>query len=80
MRNKIIITGATGFVGQNLQNYLKIENKIKRLSVRYAPNQQFDIQTDIVIHLAGKAHDFKKVSNPSEYFEANFELTVQFFD
>ena len=35
------------------------------MSVRYIPNQNFDIQSDVLIHLAGKAHDLKKVSNPS---------------
>jgi nucleoside-diphosphate-sugar epimerase len=30
--------------------------------------------------LAGKAHDLKKDSNPSAYYEANFELTKQLFD
>ena len=77
---KITITGATGFVGANLKNYLKASHIIFPMSVRYMPNQHFEIKTDALIHLAGKAHDLKKVSRPSDYYEANFELTKQLFD
>jgi nucleoside-diphosphate-sugar epimerase len=80
MLKTIIITGATGFVGLNLQNYLKESHETVALTVRYIPIQKFHIEGDAIIHLAGKAHDLKKVSNPSEYYEANFELTKQLFD
>lgn len=77
---KITITGATGFVGTNLQKYLKTSHELESISVRYASNQFFDIKTEAIVHLAGKAHDLKKVSLPSEYYEANYELTKQLFD
>ena len=77
---KILITGASGFVGKNLQNYLSTSNEIKALSVRYIPNQRFHLEGDVFIHLAGKAHDLKKVSSPQDYYDANFELTKQLFD
>ena len=77
---KIAITGATGFVGVNLENYLKTSQDVESMRVRYLPNQQFDIKSDVLIHLAGKAHDLKKVSHPQDYYEANFELTKQLFD
>ena len=77
---KVIITGASGFVGKSLYNYLKPYHDIKPLSIRYQPNQKIEIKTDAVIHLAGKAHDLKKVSRPQDYYEANFELTKQVFD
>ena len=77
---KIVITGTTGFVGTNLKDYLKASNEIEPMSVRYKLNQQFELKADVLIHLAGKAHDLKKVSNPQEYYEANFELTIQLFD
>jgi nucleoside-diphosphate-sugar epimerase len=76
---KIAITGITGFVGTNLKNYLS-SYEIEPLSVRYVPNQKFEINADAIIHLAGKAHDLKKVSKPTDYYEANFELTKQLFD
>ncbi|WP_428231324.1 NAD-dependent epimerase/dehydratase family protein [Flavobacterium sp.] len=77
---KILITGATGFVGTNLKNYLKTSNEVESFSIRYQANQEFEINTDALIHLAGKAHDLKNVSNPNDYYEANFELTKQLFD
>ncbi|WP_264535057.1 NAD-dependent epimerase/dehydratase family protein [Flavobacterium sp. N1736] len=76
---KILITGSTGFVGTNLKEYLN-ENEIESLNIRYVTGQKIEIETDIVIHLAGKAHDLKKVSKPNDYYEANFELTKQLFD
>ena len=80
MVKKVAITGATGFVGINLQDYLKSSYEVQSWSVRFKPNQQFEIGSDAIIHLAGKAHDLKKVSNPSDYYQANFELTKQLFD
>ena len=78
--DKILITGATGFVGKNLQNHLSPSYKINPLSARYTPKQQFNLSGDVIIHLAGKAHDLKNVSIPQDYYDANFELTKQLFD
>jgi len=76
----LIITGSNGFVGLNLLTYLNNQFNLSKLSIRYSPNQILDIDADAIIHLAGKAHDLKKVSSPSEYYLANFELTKQLFD
>lgn len=77
---KLTITGSSGFAGTNLINYLK-NFDIQRLSLRYHENQNIDLDnTDAVIHLAGKAHDLKKVSQPQDYYDANFELTKQLYD
>jgi nucleoside-diphosphate-sugar epimerase len=77
---EISISGATGFVGLNLQDYLVSGNTLKLISIRYLPNQRIDLSGDVIIHLAGKAHDLKNVSNPQDYYEANFELTKQLFN
>ena len=77
---KIAITGASGFVGTNLRDYLKTSHEVLTMSIRYQTNQEFKIKGDAIIHLAGKAHDLKKVSNPKDYYEANFELTKQLYD
>ena len=76
----IILTGASGFVGSNLKDYLHNTYHVESLSVRYQSNQKFEIDADVFIHLAGKAHDLKRVSKPEDYYEANFELTKQLFD
>lgn len=77
---KVTITGATGFVGANLKEYLKTAHEVFPMSVRYQPNQKLIVNSDAIIHLAGKAHDLKKVSRPQDYYDANFELSKQLFD
>lgn len=75
---KIIITGATGFVGKNLSNYLKEkENHVQPLSLRNS--WTIDKNADAIVHLAGKAHDTKNTSAEKEYFEVNTELTKKLF-
>ena len=77
---KITITGATGFVGQNLSKYLEEKgNTIDKLSLRKA---HFSLQkdADAVIHLAGKAHDTTNTSTDDEYFKVNRDLTIRLFE
>jgi nucleoside-diphosphate-sugar epimerase len=76
----IQITGASGFLGTNLTTYLKERFEIHSMSVRFKDNQVINIQGNALIHLSGKVHDLKKVSNPKDYYEANYELTKQLFD
>ena len=76
----ISITGASGFVGKNLTVYLQDRFNINSLQVRYKDEQEISIHCNALIHLAGKAHDLKKVQHPEAYYEANFELTKQLFD
>ncbi|MFV8366700.1 NAD-dependent epimerase/dehydratase family protein [Flavobacterium sp. XS1P27] len=80
MKKKISITGLTGFVGKNLEKYLNDDFDIEGLKLRYSENQSIIIDSDVIIHLAGKAHDLKKVSSPKDYFDANYQLTKQVFD
>ncbi|MFN7100474.1 MAG: NAD-dependent epimerase/dehydratase family protein [Flavobacterium sp.] len=80
MKREVLLTGASGFVGSNLQLYLSKSYRINTISARYIPSQIFSINSNAIIHLAGKAHDLKKVSKPADYYEANFELTKQLFD
>ncbi len=80
----LTITGASGFVGQNLTknyatNYNYIINKWTRKQLFQCSVNELN-GTNAVIHLAGKAHDLKKVANPNEYYQVNFELTQQLFD
>lgn len=88
MKNKILITGITGFVGVNLKKYLEHKFSILGIS-RIKDNQTISYQdldikqlndTKAFIHLAGKAHDLKKTSKDNEYFEVNTELTKKLFN
>lgn len=72
----IYLTGASGFVGKNLISYFKNNIEIKK----HVRDSEFLIKENTVIHLAGKAHDLKNISNKDEYYEVNTELTKRLFD
>lgn len=76
---RLIITGPSGFVGTNLIKYFnqKSQHIITPFSIRV--DSLIDVTGDGIIHLAGKAHDLKKVANDLEYFEINAELTKTLF-
>lgn len=77
----ILITGSSGFVGQNLLNFLNKEyeyNLLGRNELQCISANSIDHNT--IIHLAGKAHDLKKTSEPKEYYQINFELTKKLYD
>nr|WP_314898208.1 NAD-dependent epimerase/dehydratase family protein [uncultured Flavobacterium sp.] len=82
MNNSIVISGSSGFVGQNLFNYLAINNSIPKALKLRNPNWRLEIDSDVrtIIHLAGKAHDTKNVSVEEEYFLVNTKLTEEIFD
>jgi nucleoside-diphosphate-sugar epimerase len=73
---RIFITGSSGFVGltmiKELSNHFRFSY--------YSKESFIEIKQDVVIHLAGKAHDLKKTSNPDEYYKVNTELTKNVFD
>lgn len=79
---KTIITGATGFVGQNLSIYLQ-EQQIHTQSVSLrspAWTTEIDTTADAIIHLAGKAHDTANTTAEKDYFRVNRDLTIALFD
>ena len=84
-----LITGAYGFVGTNLCRYLAGKGhvcwaldvpKARREDVPYQAFYNWDQLAelpacDVVVHLAGKAHDLKKVASEQSYFDVNVGLT-----
>lgn len=79
--DQYIVTGASGFVGSNLANHFKKHKlgEVVKLNLRNAfPSELPDAKA--IIHLAGKAHDLKNISNPQEYFYVNTQLTEQLFE
>lgn len=87
----ILITGIHGFVGSNLVAALKAHHTIYGLDI-VAPQKKGVVKTyiwaeletipmvDVVIHLAGKAHDTKNQTNAQLYFDINTGLTQKIYD
>jgi len=79
---KITITGASGFVGQNLVSYLR-HNNVETHNVSLRNSEwitKIDSTADAIIHLAGKAHDTSNTSSEDEYFKINRDLTIEVFN
>ena len=87
----LLITGSSGFVGQNLIKSLNSPEwtalstqpeKLTNGKVLGYPEFWKDTSKTFThyIHLAGKAHDLKKTAEDRAYFEVNFELTKKLFN
>ena len=72
----IFITGSSGFVGSSFLNHFN--NEATRVSSR--GNESNIDGAEVVIHLAGKAHDLKNTSSAQEYYEVNTELAKIVYD
>lgn len=89
----ILITGVHGFVGSNLVKALAPNHTIYGIDI-ISPQKDGVVKTfswkdleqgivpesDIIIHLAGKAHDTKNKAAAEVYFKVNTGLTEKIFD
>lgn len=77
-----LITGASGFVGQNLLPYLQVNNITgQALSLRDKDWRSYLKEDfDAIVRLAGKAHDTQNTSVAEDYFKVNTQLTQELFD
>lgn len=71
------MTGSHGFVGTNLIEELGATYHIIRWDVREDKPLP---ECDVVIHLAGLAHDTKHTTEDEKYFEVNTELTKRIYE
>jgi nucleoside-diphosphate-sugar epimerase len=78
---KVVLAGASGFIGQNLYHYL-VDKKfdIQKLSLRNS-NWKINInnEANVFVNLIGKAHDHNGLSSEQDFFYANYELTKEVF-
>ncbi len=72
----IFLTGSSGFIGKNLISEFKKKYEI----FKFERNSIININQDIVIHLAGVAHDTRKSLDSEIYYETNTQLTINIFD
>lgn len=98
MSGGLLLTGSSGFVGQNLyplvaeNGFGKITSLVRQApakNIEYKAKDRFQLFSDFwnsnnnydyYIHLAGKAHDLRSISDDSEYFKVNYELTKRLYD
>jgi nucleoside-diphosphate-sugar epimerase len=71
----VLLTGHTGFVGQNFITYFSPYYRIRR----QIKNSKIIIDTHVVAHFAGLSHDTRGVISASDYNKVNFELTKNIF-
>lgn len=88
---RILITGIHGFVGSNLTKKLKKKHVIYGLDIvsplkegvvsNFGWNELEQMPSvDVIIHLAGKAHDTRNTVLEQEYFDINLGLTQKIFE
>lgn len=72
----LYLTGGTGFIGTSILRDFQFED----ISINSRVKEPKLQCKEIVIHLAGKAHDLRNTSSLQDYYEVNTELTKKIFD
>jgi len=91
----ILITGAFGFVGSNISTGIKNSSKhhLTAIDLSQPADHSYDEfyswseldkvnwdRIDVIIHLAGKAHDTRNSTDEQTYFNINVGLTQKIFE
>lgn len=72
----IFLIGSSGFIGRNFKKSFQGET-VKC----WLKSSELDFESsNIIVHLAGKAHDLKNASNSSDYYKVNTDLSKKVFD
>lgn len=75
MKLTVAVTGVSGFVGKRFCEYNTDKYNIIPLNLRDGqPQNLFLSGVDIIVHLAGKAHQMEPISDKI-YFDINYSLT-----
>lgn len=79
---EVLITGSSGFIGQNVLAYFDDRFQCRSLNRKELTEVSAGSinKSNIVLHLAGKAHDLKNLGKIEEYYQVNFELTKQVYN
>ena len=77
---KILVTGATGFIGSHLVPFLNNRHEVSTLNAREvsSANHEWQSQIDdceVLVHLAGRAHVSTNTSDEQIYKTVNTDLT-----
>ncbi|NCC74166.1 MAG: NAD-dependent epimerase/dehydratase family protein [Sphingobacteriia bacterium] len=88
---KLLLTGSSGFVASNLYDAFHKDFELYGMDIVKSGKfpekavfgwDQFHLlpEVDVIIHLAGKAHDTSDTTEEKEYFDVNLGLTKKIFD
>ena len=77
---KILVSGATGFIGSHLVPFLKNRHEVSTLNAREVSSTKHEWQSqidncEVLVHLAGRAHVSTNASDEQIYKTVNTELT-----
>lgn len=77
---KILILGASGFIGKNISSFLKREYEVGHASLRSLTWKDHIERAAVIINLVGKAHEDHRNAKERDYYYVNVELAKETFE